>query len=117
MQFAWRLKEVAHGGLSMLKPGLLRAVAASVLLWLSAAGVANAATPAATEATPPGVRPALAAGNLGMFPAGDFRLVSGACTDCATLKEALWYFRDDLVAVPNAGVNAAGFTRGVAAQE
>jgi hypothetical protein len=117
MRPARRLKEFAHGGVTMLKPGLLRKVVANVLLWLSASGAASGALPVAPEQVVPGVRPALAAGSLGMFPAEDFRLVPGTCADCMTPKEALWYFRDDLVAVPNAGVTVAGYVRGVAAQE
>ena len=101
----------------MLKPGFLRTAAVNALLWLSASGVANSASSAAPEPAASGVRPALAAGSLGMFPATDFRLVPGTCADCATLKEALWYFRDDLVAVPRSGVTTGGYTRGIAAQD
>jgi hypothetical protein len=50
--------------------------------------------------TAPAVRDALEAGNLGLHAAADFRLVNGKCADCATIPQALWYFRDDLVAVP-----------------
>ncbi|MCE9640352.1 MAG: hypothetical protein K8S22_09445 [Betaproteobacteria bacterium] len=101
----------------MLKPGFLRTVIANVLVWLSASGAANAASSVAAGKAEPAVRPALAAGSLGLFPAADFRLVPGTCADCPTPKEALWYFRDDLIAVPGPGAKVAGFTDGVAAKE
>ena len=71
----------------------------------------------ATQAAPTqaGLREALAAGNLGLYPATEFRLVSGQCADCATIPQALWYFRDDLVAVPQH--DAAGFSRTRRAQD
>jgi hypothetical protein len=46
------------------------------------------------------VQRTLAAGHLGLYDAGDFRLVSGHCADCPTPRQALWYFRDDVIAVP-----------------
>lgn len=101
----------------MLNAGFLRTAIANVLLWLSALGGANAASSTASEKAEPAVRPALAAGSLGLFPAADFRLVPGTCADCPTPKEALWYFRDDFIAVPGAGTNSAGFSAGVPAQE
>lgn len=47
-----------------------------------------------------GRKGALDAGFLGLYDATRFRAVDGRCTDCPTPKQALWYFRDDLVAVP-----------------
>ena len=63
----------------------------------------------------PVVNEALAEGGFGLYAAGDFRLVQGACPDCPAPPQALWYFRDDLVAVPTAG--AASFDAGLRAQE
>lgn len=60
---------------------------------------------------------ALATGSLGLFPVGDFRLAKGECPDCTTIRQALWYFGDDLVAVPKPGVIISGSARGVAPQE
>lgn len=54
---------------------------------------------------------------FGLYKGSDFRLTTGACKDCPAPRQALWYFRDDIVAVPAEGVEAAGFTRGVEAQE
>ena len=101
----------------MLKPGLLRTLLANLLLWLSAFSAVNSTSSAASEKAQPGIQPALASGSLGLFPVEEFRLVPGSCADCATSKEALWYFKDDLVAVPKSGANVAGFSRGVPAQE
>ncbi len=54
---------------------------------------------------------------FGLYQGADFRVTQGDCKDCATPKQALWYFNDDLVAIPAAGVKAADFSRGVTAQE
>ena len=50
----------------------------------------------ALAAAPPGVTSATAAGHIGLLPAASFRLADGKCSDCATLKPALWYFRDEV---------------------
>ena len=52
-------------------------------------------------------------GNIGLYPAGDFRLADGHCLDCGVLPQALWYFRDETIAVPKPGIPVAGFARGV----
>lgn len=65
---------------------------------------------AATE-----LRGALDAGRLGLYGAGEFRLVNGKCADCTTPAQALWYFQDDLVAVP--GHDPVGFERHRRAQD
>lgn len=57
------------------------------------------------------------AGKLGLYPAADFRLVDGKCVDCATMRQALWYFQNDIVGVPGKGVPVAGFAPRVRAQE
>lgn len=85
------------------------------MVWLATAHAFADPLPVAPEGAT-WARPALEAGSLGLFPASDFRLVKGDCTDCAALKQALWYFRDDLVAVPKAGTVVSGMTRGVTPQ-
>lgn len=45
----------------------------------------------------------------GLFPAGDFRVTTGECDDCATIAQARWYFRDECIAVPRPGPPLAGF--------
>ena len=62
-----------------------------------------------------GIVSALESGQLGFYPAQDFRLTDGKCSDCPVVPQALWYFRDDLVAVPRD--KAAGFSRHLQAQE
>jgi hypothetical protein len=62
-----------------------------------------------------GVRNALDATHLGLHDGADFRLVDGACSDCQTIPQALWYFRGEVIAVPTAA--AAGFARNRTAQD
>jgi len=54
-----------------------------------------------------------AEGAFGLYPAADFRVVTGDCEDCATLRQALWYFRNESIAVPLPGLSIASFTRGL----
>lgn len=60
-----------------------------------------------------GIRGALDSGSVGLISATDFRLINGSCPDCVTIPQALWYFRDDWVAVPK--LVPAGFSRGLPA--
>ena len=67
----------------------------------------------------PGIVPAPAT-VFGLYRGSDFRVVHMArspCTDCPTSEQALWYFRDETIAVPVDGVPVADFSRGVDAQE
>lgn len=52
---------------------------------------------------------AVAPGSFGLFDATDFRQVTGTCTDCPTIRQALWYFRDETIAVPRPGLPVASF--------
>lgn len=45
----------------------------------------------------------------GLFPADDFYLSTGACADCATIPQALWFFRHESIALPRPGHPVAGF--------
>ena len=54
-----------------------------------------------------GQNPAMPA--YGLFPADQFVVTSGACPDCTALPQALWYFRDETIAVPKPGMPLAGF--------
>jgi hypothetical protein len=56
---------------------------------------------------------ATADGLLGMYSAADFRLIDGACTDCNTIPQALWYFEGEAVAAPT---HSADFSRTEPAQ-
>src|SRR5690606_13655491 len=50
---------------------------------------------------------ALDDGRLGLFAAGEFDLTTGRCTDCGVPPAALWWFRDEVIAVPaGAGTDA-----------
>ncbi len=49
----------------------------------------------------------------GLYGADDFRITTGACTDCPTIRQALWYFRAETIAVPKAGLPVSSFTPGV----
>jgi hypothetical protein len=57
---------------------------------------------------------AVAAGAVfGLYPASDFRLTDGRCTDCPTIPQALWYFQRETIAVPKPGSPVASFATGV----
>jgi hypothetical protein len=51
----------------------------------------------------PGAKEAVDDERLGLFPGRDYRLATGRCTDCAASRQALWYFQDDVIAVPQEG--------------
>jgi len=57
-----------------------------------------------------GVRDALQGQRLGLHPGSDFRLADGQCKDCAAPPQALFYFRDEVIAVPKAGLPVSGFS-------
>ena len=48
----------------------------------------------------------------GSIPRARFRVVVGASAD-GLLRQALWYFRDETIAVPVAGMPVSSFTPGV----
>ena len=56
--------------------------------------------PSGAAAASPDVRGALDGTQLGLYEGKDFRLVDGRCADCPTIPQALWYFRDDMIAIP-----------------
>ncbi len=39
-------------------------------------------------------------GHLGLYQAMDFRITDGNCNDCKTIPQALWYFKEETLAVP-----------------
>ena len=55
------------------------------------------------------VKNALAEPSLGLYPANKFRLADGRCADCATISQALWYFKGEPVAVAATSAEIAGF--------
>ena len=44
--------------------------------------------------------PASEDGLLGLYPADEFRVADGACSDCKTIPQALWYFKGEPLATP-----------------
>ena len=66
--------------------------------------------------TPP-IRSALDAGDIGLYPIGNFYQTTGRCNDCASIRQALWYFQDEPILVPKRAVPLAGFAPGVRAKD
>src|SRR5688572_11125859 len=97
-------------GVAMHTPTLRPDARALIVLSLVASLLAPAGRAAET-----GVRGALNGTRLGLYEGSDFRLVDGQCGDCPTIPQALWYFRDDMVAVPQG--KPADFTHRVRAQD
>jgi len=84
---------------------------------LAAALACTMAGPVGAQVQSSMVKGALQEGYLGLYPAHDFRLADGKCTDCAALKQGLWYFRDDLLALPKPGLPQAGYSATLERQE
>ncbi len=59
--------------------------------------------------------PEVSAGrDLGLYPAVDFRVTTGAAAvDSAAIRQALWYFHEETIAVPIAGRPVVSFAPGV----
>lgn len=55
-------------------------------------------------------------GLFGLYDARNLRLVDGRCQDCSTIPQALWYFQQEVIAVPAPGQPVAGFSKTLAAQ-
>lgn len=64
----------------------------------------------ARAAPPDGVRDALQDQRVGLHAGQDFRLADGKCQDCPTLPQAMFYFREEVIAVPRAGLPVSGFS-------
>lgn len=58
---------------------------------------------------PAGLKDALAGERLGLLDAGKLKLTSGKCRDCASSRQSLWYFQDEVIAAPASAALAAGF--------
>ena len=80
----------------------LRAIAAASVLTLSSSAPLLAAAPA-------GHKSALSGEQVGLLPGETFRVSSGKCADCPTLPHGLWYFKNDVLAVPLAGQSVSDF--------
>ncbi|MDQ6618667.1 MAG: hypothetical protein M3Z31_03050 [Pseudomonadota bacterium] len=68
----------------------------------------------ATTAWLPANAPGVA---YGLYPASDFSIGSGAHADGSTTRHARWYFHDEIVALPKAGLPTVTLTRGAGAAE
>ena len=91
----------------MFKRHLLAAASALLAATFTQAGAAE----------PAGLSSALAAPRIGLLPAQNFRLSDGKCADCATPPQALWYFKDEVLAVPQKSqpMSGAGPYQGIVA--
>lgn len=94
------LEQAAHSGAAAYDHAGASAVA--VLVAPTTPGALAAAPPAARA---PAVAPTgrISSGYLGLYPEGDFNLTTGRCASCRAPKEGLWYFLDDVIAVPKVG--------------
>lgn len=75
---------------------------------LASASALLMAANAPVAADPVGLRSALGGERIGLLPAENFRFATGKCTDCPTVKQALWYFQDDVLAVPKPSMPVSG---------
>jgi hypothetical protein len=60
---------------------------------------------------PAGVKSALDNEHIGLLDTGAFRLNTGPCTDCRSIKQAVWYFEHEVTALPGPGATVSGFSR------
>ncbi len=67
---------------------------------LTAGALAISVAAPVQAAAPGGLKDALSGERLGLLPGTHFRLADGHCADCPTLKQGLWYFRGQTLAVP-----------------
>ncbi len=53
---------------------------------------------------------------VGPYPATDFVISTGQLSNGSAIPQALWYFEDEIIAIPRTGRPVAGFARGVMAK-
>jgi hypothetical protein len=82
------------------------------ILSIATASIVTLAGGTSAAEAPAGVKNALSKEYIGLLPAGSFQLRSGTCADCAVPKQNLWYFENELIAVPASATAAAGFSKG-----
>ena len=51
--------------------------------------------------------------HYGLLPTHDFLITTGRAPDCAVPPQAMWYFRDETIALPKPGLTLAGFSPGL----
>ena len=62
------------------------------------------------QTLPAGVKSAVTGERIGLLDAGKLKLTNGACSDCASSPQSLWYFKNDVIAAPTAAAMVAGVT-------
>jgi hypothetical protein len=72
-----------------------------------------AARASAHAAGPEAIVAANAGGWFGLYPAADFTVGAGVAAAGPASRAASWYFRNEVVGVPRAGLPLAGYERGV----
>lgn len=112
----YRFASAWREGIKTMTKRVFAALIAAIIAGLCVGAGAARAQEVVPYKPAPAVIPAPAT-VFGLYRGSDFQLVRGDCRDCGAPKQALWYFRDELVAVPAHGVPAARFSRGVPAQE
>jgi hypothetical protein len=63
------------------------------------------------------LRGADADGKIGLYPARDFVISTSPHRPGTAIPQALWYFEDEVVALPRPGVAVAGFSQGMRAAD
>ena len=82
-------------------------------LLVAAAFATFASTAGASTSAASGVKGALDSEFIGLLPAEGFRLQTGKCSDCKVPKQGLWYFENEIIAVPGPEATASGFAPGL----
>ena len=86
-----------------------------ILLLMSALLLSPATSFAIKAAAPAAIISASDDGELGLYAASNIAISTGQCKDCKLIPQALWYFKDETIAVPTS--NASGFSATLNAQE
>jgi hypothetical protein len=87
-------------------------MARKLLAAAAAALVTSAYAADSTPSAPPaGMNGALESESIGLLSAGSMRLTTGTCGGCTTPEQGLWYFENELIAVPKNGVPVSGFIK------
>ncbi len=95
--------------------GVAFSAAVPIFAAAKAAGIGDA-IPVPSVTAVPEQRSIPVNGRYGLYDVDDFVLTDGRCSNCETIPQALWYFRDETIAVPLAGLPIAETARGITAQ-
>ena len=86
-----------------------------ILLLMSALLLSPATSFAIKMATPAASISSSEDGELGLYAASNIAIANGQCKDCKLIPQALWYFKDETIAVPTS--NESEFSATLNAQE